>query len=161
MVDESLIVNLAPPRFAEHGGMTVAGLCRRYSFETNVGIPEQWRDFGGRAGEIAAGTGELFYGVCYNSDDEGNFDYMAGVEVTTDNNLPDGMDAVTVPPGRYIVFTHSGDIADFRKTAYTVWHKGLADADVTHRPAPDFELYDHRFDASTGRGDVEYWVPIE
>ena len=75
-------------------------------------------------------------------------------------SLPDGMTAVDIPAGRYAVFTHSGNIADFPTTVHAVWNGGLDAAGVSHRPAPDFELYDDRFDPRTGDGDVEIWIPI-
>ena len=70
------------------------------------------------------------------------------------------MDDVSIPAGRYAVFTHSGHISDLPKTVYTIWNKSLPDAGLNTREAPDFELYDCRFDPLTGRGDVEIWIPI-
>ena len=68
--------------------------------------------------------------------------------------------AVAIPAGRYAVFTHRGHISDIRRTWYTIWNKALPDAGLTARQAPDFELYDRRFDPETGRGEVEIWVPV-
>ena len=83
---------------------------------------------------------------------------MAGVPA--DGDTPDGMESLDVPAGQYAVFTHSGHIADLPKTIYTIWNKTLGEAGLKPRAAPEFELYDKRFDPETGRGIVEVWIPV-
>jgi AraC family transcriptional regulator len=153
--------DLAPPRIETRDAFTVAGLAARYSQETASTIPAQWDRFAPRAAEIQDVVPGAVYGVCYDGDGQGQFDYMSGLAVSRAESLPEGMTAVRVPAGRYAVFTHSGNIADFSKTVHAVWNGGLADAGVGHRPAPDFERYDERFDPKTGDGEVEIWIPIK
>jgi len=71
------------------------------------------------------------------------------------------MDSVSIPENRYAVITHSGQVPNLPKTVYTIWNKALPDAGLEPRKDPDFELYDSRFDPSTGNGDVEIWIPID
>ena len=71
------------------------------------------------------------------------------------------MEKHTLPAGTYAVFSHKGHISDFSKTVYSIWNKALVDNDMTPRHAPDFELYDSRFNPDTGRGEVEIWIPVE
>ncbi len=82
-MDESLIVTLDPPRFETGRTLLVAGLGERYSFETNHGIPLQWQRFVPYIGNIPGQVGNVAYGVCCNSDGAGNFEYIAGVEVSS------------------------------------------------------------------------------
>ena len=65
-----------------------------------------------------------------------------------------------IPAGTYAVFTHRGHISDLPKMVYTAWNKGLPDAGLEPTMAPDFEVYDERFDPKTGRGVVELWLPV-
>jgi AraC family transcriptional regulator len=157
---KDMIVDVAPPVLREQAAMRVAGLSLRCSFETSNQIPSLWQSFAARAAEITKPGNQIAYGVCTDGDGAGNFRYVAGVEVPTPTKLPEGMDDVTIPEGKHAVFTHSGHITDFPKTVYTIWNKALSEAGHTHRPAPDFERYDHRFDAATGRGEVEIWIPV-
>ncbi len=159
-MDTSLLTELKPPRIVERGAFQVAGHAERYSFATNHAIPDLWSRFALHFGQIPSQVGKTTYGVCYNGDAEGTFDYMAGVEVSGAPDQADDLTRMTVPAQRYAVFTHSGHISDIRKTVYTIWNKWLPEAEVTHANGPDFELYDERFDVATGTGEVEIWVPV-
>jgi len=160
-LDETLIVELTPPRIEFRSAFLVTGLAQKFTFETNHGIPALWQEFSARADEIPARVGSVAYGVCFNGDGAGNFDYMAGMETGAAVDGGVGFQTVELPAGKYVVFTHSGHISDFRKTAYTIWNKGLADAGVVQRGAPDFEVYDERFNGRTGQGEVDIWIPID
>jgi len=158
---EELIVELAAPRVETAGAFLVAGLGERYSFETNQGIPLLWQHLAEHAGRIPGRIESVSYGVCCNSDEEGNFDYIAGVEVTSFSGLPDDLSRCSIPEQKYLVFTHQEHISAIRKTVYTIWNAWLPNSDYQQAEGPDFERYDERFDASTGTGGVEIWVPIK
>ena len=160
-MDEDLIIDLAPPRFEDGGEILIAGLSERYRFETNQGIPQQWRKFGPYIGNLPGQIGAKTYGVSWNGDGAGNFEYVTGVQVRDFEDLPDEFARVRVAPQRYAVFTHTGNISTMRRTAYTIWNKALSEAGLTALDAPNFELYDDRFDPHTGDGEVEVWVPVE
>ncbi|WP_282610712.1 AraC family transcriptional regulator [Pelagibius sp. Alg239-R121] len=159
-MDASLLTDLQPPRIVDREAFRIAGLSERYSFETNHSIPDLWRRFAPHFEQIPNQIGKTSYGICFNGDAEGNFDYMAGVEVGSAEDENDGLARITVPAQRYAVFIHSGHISDIRKTVYSIWNKWLPEAEVSHAGGPDFELYDERFDGTTGRGEVEIWVPV-
>lgn len=159
-MDTSLLTDLKSPRFEDRAAFHVAGLSEQYTFETNHGIPALWQRFVPHIGHVPGQVGDAVYGVCYNGDGEGAFDYMAGVEVARPEDMPDDLVRTRIPAGRYAVFTHSGHISDIRKTTYTIWNQWLPEADVTHVEGPDFERYDERFDGETGAGDVEIWIPV-
>ncbi len=158
VMDASLFVDLKEPRFENRPEFRVAGLSERYTFETNQSIPALWQRLEPHLGHIPGQIGTITYGVCYNQDADCAFDYMAGVEVKGPQDLPSDFAHLSIPARRYAVFTHSGHIAEFRKTVYTIWNKWLPEADVSHDPGPDFELYDERFDGTTG--EVEIWIPV-
>ncbi len=159
-MDASLLTDLKSPRFEDRSAFHVAGLSERYTFETNHGIPALWQRFAPHIGRVPGQIGTVAYGICYNGDGDGNFDYMAGVEVRRPDDVPNELARLMIPAGRYAVFTHSGHISDIRKTVYTIWNKWLPESDVTHVEGPDFERYDERFDGETGKGDVEIWIPV-
>jgi AraC family transcriptional regulator len=160
-MDESLIVELNPPRFETGRTLLVAGLGERYSFETNHGIPLQWQRFMPYIGNIPGQVGNVTYGVCCNSDGAGNFEYIAGVEVSNFDELPAELRRVRIPAQRYAVFTHRDHISTMRATVYTIWNKWLPTLGHEVADAPDFERYDARFDPRSGTGEVEIWLPLK
>jgi AraC family transcriptional regulator len=157
-MDETLIVEIPPPRFEDGPAFTVAGLRATYTFETNQGIPAQWQRFAPYIGHIDGQVGFRTYGLCVPSESEGCFDYICGVEVAGDADLPEGFSRVQIEPCRYIVFTHRGHLSGIRNTTYTIWNKTLPDMGLSVLDAPNFELYLEDFSPETG--GVEIWLPV-
>lgn len=104
LMDSSLLTALEPPRFETSRPFLVAGLGERYSCETSAGIPMQWQRFAPYIGNIPGEVPGVFYGVCTNGDDAGNFDYVVGVEVLDFSDLPKDFQRVRVPAQKYAVF---------------------------------------------------------
>ena len=154
---KDLIVDVPKPELRERGAFRVVGLSVKCSFEDTSAIPALWQSVNVREPEVVGAIPGTAYGVCCDFDEGGHFRYLAGVEAT---EKTDGMDFVDIPANRYAVFVHNGHISDFSKTVYTIWNKSLPDAGLEPVKAPDFELYDHRFDPETGRGIVEVWIPV-
>lgn len=159
-MQKEMIVDVAAPVIQSRESFRVIGLSVQCSFGNNSPIPPLWQTLNARAAEFDERALDAGYGVCCDADGQGNFRYVAGFVGIANSPIPKGMDAVTMPAGRYAVFTHKGHIADFPKTVYTVWNKSLPDAGLEPRQAPEFELYDKRFDVATGRGVVELWIPV-
>ena len=160
VMDDSMLVPVKSPARHQRGRFQVTGISRAYNFETNYGIPEQWGLFMDRQTEIKSAVGGVSYGVCYNANADGNFFYLCGLETNTSAKIPNDMQKIEVPAGRYAVFEHDGHISDYRKTIYTIWNKTMKDEKLEPRGAPDFELYDQGFDPDSGLGFVEIWIPI-
>lgn len=160
IMDNSLLVAVKSPTIQVREQFQVTGISRQYTFETNYGIPEQWGLFVEHYHDIQTVTGDVSYGVCYDADAQGRFLYLTGLETDATTTVPNNMERIVLPVGRYAVFEHEGHISDYRKTIYTIWNKSLPEEGLEHRTAPDFEVYDNRFDADTGLGLVEIWIPI-
>jgi len=123
-MDSTAIDNLQAPRFATGKPMLVAGISERYSCENGAGIPGQWQRFHQSVGNIPSRIGPLAYGVCCNGDDAGNFDHIAGVEVSDFSDLPREFSRVRIPEERYAVFSHSDHISTIRRTINAIWNTG-------------------------------------
>jgi AraC family transcriptional regulator len=163
MLDSTPAANLQPPRFATARATLVAGVGERYNFCDNGGanIPNQWNQFHQKVGDIANRVGKLAFGVCCNGDDSGNFDYIAGVEVSDFSDLPREFARVRIPEQRYVVFTHAEHISTIRRTVIAIWNQWLPQSGLNVADAPNFERYDEKFDGATGNGGVEIWVPVK
>ncbi|MEO0918398.1 MAG: AraC family transcriptional regulator, partial [Pseudomonadota bacterium] len=160
-MQKEMIVDVPPPETKTRPAFRVIGLGKQASFDDNAALATLWQQFNAREDEIGDIVGDCAYGVCCAAGEQGHFRYVAGVAAPSDAGIPAGMEEIVLPDGKYAVFTHSGHIADFPKTVYTIWNKALPDAGLEPRPAPEFELYDKRFDVETGRGEVEVWIPIQ
>ncbi len=155
------VPDLAPPRFESHDPMRVAGLVDRYNCESTAGISGQWQRLGPYFGMIPKQVGRFAYGVCFNFDNEANFDYLCGVEVASDADLPKGLTSVSVPRQKYAVFTHVGHVAGVRATLSAIWNKGLPESGCQPTNGPNLERYGPEFNPMTGLGGFEIWVPIQ
>jgi AraC family transcriptional regulator len=160
-MDSTIIDNLQPPRFETGKPLLVAGIGERYTWETGgAAIPGQWQRFRHKVDEIPDRVGKVAYGVCCNGDDSGNFDYIAGVEVSDFSDLPREFSRVRIPEQRYAVFSHKDHISTIRRTVNTIWNHWLPGSGLKAADAPGFERYGENFDPPTGNGGLEIWVPI-
>src|SRR5258707_962967 len=125
-----------------------------------AGIPGLWQRFHLSVAHIPSRVGQLAYGVCCNGDDAGNFDYIAGVEVTDFSDLPREFMRVRIPEQKYAVFAHREHVSTIRRTVNTIWNQWLPASGLEAADAPNFERYDENFDSFTGNGGLEIWVPV-
>ena len=160
LMDSTLTDNLQPPRFETGKPLLVAGIGERYNHESGAGIPGQWQRFQQAVANIPGRVGQVAYGVCCNGDDAGNFDYIAGVEVSDFSDLPREFSRVRIPEQKYAVFTHRDHISTIRRTINTIWNHWLPASGLNAADAPSFERYDENFDPLTGNGGLEIWVPV-
>ena len=160
-MDETLMTNLEPPRFETAKALLIAGLGQRYSCDSSKAIPGQWQRFQPHLNHIPGQIGRTAFGVCCNSDDDGNFDYVCGVEVADFSGLPAEFTRVRLPAQRYAVFRHRDHISAIRRTVHTIWSKWLPESKYEAVDAPNFERYGEEFDPRSGNGGLEIWIPIK
>jgi len=157
---QQAITNLPRPRFVTGKPLLIAGIGERYTCESSAGIPAQWQRFLPHFGNVPHQVGNVAYGVSCNADDEGNFDYICGVEVTSFSDLPAEFARVRIPAQRYAVFKHADHISTIRSTMSSIFSEWLPQSGHQIADAPNFERYGEEFDGSTGYGGLEVWIPI-
>jgi AraC family transcriptional regulator len=160
-MDQRQLDNLAAPRIVNGATLLIAGNAARYGCDDSAGIPAQWQRFLPSFGHLPGQVGRVAYGVRYNDDDDGNFDYLCGVEVGTFTGLPASFDRVRVPEHRYAVFRHAEHVSTIRRTHHTIWSTWLPQSEHEAADAPSFERYGEEFDGATGLGGIEIWLPIK
>jgi AraC family transcriptional regulator len=158
-MNETMFTDLAPPRFETSKPLLIAGLSERYTWETSAAIPAQWQRFMPHIGSIAGQAGDTTYGVCCNGDDDGNYDYITGVEVGSFSDIPAEFSRVRIPEQKYAVFQHRDHVSTIRRTINTIWNKWLPESGHAIADAPNFERYQN-FDPRSGTGTIEIWVPL-
>jgi len=159
---EEKTIELSEPRRERSGPLTIVGLSRWYKYREVGGIPAQWVDFQPFEGTLGERKG-LWYGVCDGfNETEGTFRYTCGVAVDAANDVPPELEIIELPVRTYLAFAHKGHISELRHTMNAIWGQYLpASPDQADGAAPMFELYDEKFDAKTGRGGLEIWIPIK
>jgi AraC family transcriptional regulator len=153
------------PRIAHRPAFHVVGMAGHFTPATTSRIPELWQRFmEGPIDTIPHRRGHHTFGICLDGDpstiDEVGFTYLAAVEVERVAVVPAGLIAATIPANTYAVFTHVGHISRLSDTVKQVWAHWLPSSPHAHVSAPDFELYDERWDPRTGEGEIDVWVPV-
>jgi len=99
-------------------------------------------------------------GICMDMKDDGSFLYVIGTEVTTTENVPDGMVVKFIPAATYAVFTARGEIPSaIQKMTRYIYKEWLPKSKYRLANAPDFELYDER--SIRGKdSEVEIYIPV-
>ncbi|MDD4844419.1 MAG: AraC family transcriptional regulator [Anaerotignum sp.] len=148
----------------------LAGMRFQTSLRNNTLIGA-WESFGNRVGEIKNRTEHWeCYGICEASpdfeiiefDENTISNHFIGTEVSSFDELPQGMVGKKFCGGKYAVFTHKGKIETLKMTYDYIWGTWLlcSGAEIDHRD--DFELYDERFlGADNSRSEIDIYIPLK
>ncbi len=159
-LENIMSTQLESPSIQDRGALLIAGLSERYSQATRSGIPMQWQRFTPHLGNVPSQIGADAYGVCYNTDDDANMDYMSGVAVKDFSAVPPQLARLRIGPQRYAVFHHREHIASIGETFRAIFSQWLPESEYEIVDAPLFERYPPSFDGRTGLGGAEIWVPV-
>lgn len=152
---------LPEPRLVDEQELLIAGLGERFTTERAQGIAALWQRFVPHIGRVPGQQGGETYGVCCNPDEDGSFEYIAGVQVTRSDGLPAGWRHIRLPARRYAVFLHRGHISSIHETFAAIFQRWLPASALEVADAPEFERYSADFDPMAGTGQVEVWVPLK
>ncbi len=147
------------PRYEQRSAMVIVGISERYEEKAAGHIPSQWKRFAPLISGIEGKNGEAAFGVRYNFDSKGNFDYLCGVEVSATAVVEDSLCRLEIAPQKYLVFLHADNVSTIWNTCNEIqqsWPEGVEKLD-----APDFEYYGPNFDPLSGNGGVEIWIPVK
>ena len=160
-MDGSLLERLAPPRIVQGPTLLLAGMSAHYNHESSAGIPSQWQRFAPWIGHIPGQTGPaVTYGVICNADDNGDFDYLSGVEVSDFSGAPEELSRLRLAAQRYAVFANGGHVTQIKATCHAAWNEWLPASGEAPADAPFLEFYPESFDPLTGAGGFEVWLPL-
>jgi AraC family transcriptional regulator len=135
-------------------------------------IPPLWDEFHQRKDEIPNRIADTEIGYCeaVPVDQRKHTDecfYLACTEVNSVSSIPDGMTLRIIPPGRYAVFTHRGNLGEgstvdqLGHTYSYIYGSWLPKSGEELREAPDFEYYDHRFKNNSDDSEMDIYIPIK
>jgi AraC family transcriptional regulator len=148
------------PKIVNISAFAVVGMKYRGKNENNE-IPQMWQAFGPRVREIKNIVDDrVAYGISANVDEStGDFDYVAGFQVSTAEDIPEGMVHFEVPGGKYAVF--STTLPRIGETFHNAYHTWLPESDYQPAGGPEFELYDERFDPQEPTSEFDLYIPVK
>lgn len=154
------MTSITPDCFADGRPLLLAGPRRAHAFgDAPRTIAAQWRDLHA-LGPIPGRRGTAEYGAICGADPAAQtMEFLCGVEVESFDGLPPEMGRMRVPPQHYAVFIHRGGRATVHETWAAIW-EWLPRSGYVSAQTPDFELYGDRWNARTGTGEVEIWLPV-
>lgn len=157
---------LPEPAIKEAGPLFIVGMRQRFTHETRGAIPALWQRFVQHIGHIPNEKPQATFGVVLASgeDEENGFDYMAGIGVSSLDDLPEGLSGLRLPRRPYAVFHHSGHVSTIGATCGAVFGTWLPGSgrELAEGPLQLIEVYDSvRFDPRTGLGGLEIWIPLK
>ena len=101
-------------------------------------------------GNVPNQVGKDAFGVCYNFDNSGKFDYLTGVVVKNQEGSPFGLVQMAWPPHKYAVFSYGGHIAELRVVISAIWSEALPKSGYEAVHGPTLEKYGQQFDPNPG-----------
>ncbi|MBN1179692.1 MAG: GyrI-like domain-containing protein [Anaerolineae bacterium] len=145
------------PKIVTKPAFTVVGM-KYHGKNENDEIAQMWAEFNPRIPEIKHQSGPA-YGVCGNMEEDSSFEYVAGMEVSSTEGLPEGMTYWDVPEQTYAVFPCTlRTIHAAYEYAFQTWLPGSGYA---RGEGPDFELYEEEFDPEVEDPKLAIYVPIK
>jgi AraC family transcriptional regulator len=144
----------------------VIGLGGGFPEEPMEKIKALWDKFLKREDEIKNVKGAYSLGVCMmehpqiEKHDGDSFIYIAGSPVSSLSEVPPGMVTCEIPASRYAVFTHKGSLNKLPETMKYIFGTWVEKGGYEKKNAPDFELYDERFDPVSDNSEFDIYVPI-
>jgi AraC family transcriptional regulator len=160
-MDEQTSAEKAEPRFENGHFMLIAGLGGRFTAETTKAIPDLWEKFIPEMGKIPGQKSKVTYGICCNPDGKGGFEYIAGVEISKLDDLPEKYRWIEVQPQKYAVFEHKGSLDALPQTFQYIWKTWLPKSGHEAADAPEFERYSDDFNPKLNTGVLEIWLPLK
>lgn len=153
----------------------IVGLSTRFisimSQEKNnhIVIPKLWDTFFNQISSVKNRANSSLIGVCSYISDPSKKNhpdecfYLAGAEVSNIESeaTPTEMESLTVPAGRYAVFTHKGPLSKLDHTMNYIFGSWLPKSKEELRDAPDLEIYGDRFNPNSEDSEFEILIPIQ
>jgi AraC family transcriptional regulator len=92
---------------------------------------------------------------------ETEFEKWAAMEVSTDQNLPEGIEVFYLPGGLYAVFLHKGAAATGERTFRYIFETWLPDSGYSIDNRPHFEVLGEKYKNDSLDSEEEIWIPVK
>ncbi len=158
--------NEMKPELKKLPARTIVGMVYEGKNE-NQEIGQMWQVFNGRTAEIKhIKEGADAYGACAPMTEDldiskvQDFRYMAGIEVDSAEDLPEGMETWTLDHVDYAVFKHVGDVTLIGETYKKIYGEWFPESGYEVAHTYDYELYTEDFKPGFPDSVTYIYVPI-
>ncbi len=151
-------------KFEKKEGFKVIGLSHRASPEETM--HKLWEEYARRCHEIPnVIEKDKAYQICVFEPRSGNADpesylFIAGMVVSSIDQVPEGMVAHEVPAAQYAIFEHKGALDTLHKTYEYIFGAWLAENKCVMAEADCLEVYDERFKYGEEDSILDIYIPI-
>jgi AraC family transcriptional regulator len=147
------------PKIESRSAFRVVGLKYHGKNEQNE-IPQLWGEFAERVAEVQNRVeAHATYGIVGKHEDTGEFDYVAGLNVSPAADVPEGMVSLDVPAQTYAVF--SCTLPTIGHTLDYIHGTWLTASGYRQADGPALELYDEKFNPENPESLMYIYIPIE
>lgn len=138
------------------------------SYASNT-TPELWRRFMMRRKEVLDSLNTDRYSIQFyppgtgpmSGDLNAVFVKWAAIEVSATASIPEGMETMVLPAGRYAVFQHHGPASAFMKTFGFIFNNWLPGSEYLVDDRPHFEVLPENYRPDDPDASEEIWIPIK
>jgi len=131
-------------------------------------VTELWKNFNPNVKNIKErknGKDWIKYGVSYDRNVNKTYKYMASIEVSQFQNLPDDLITKIVPSQEYYHFTHSGSMEYLIHSIYSIYKVWLPEKKLKVKPntfsqVNHVERYDKRFYWTRADSEIDILIPM-
>ncbi len=97
-----------------------------------------------------------------NFSEETEFERWAAVEVSVAEDIPEGLEELSIKGGKYAVFIHHGLSSEFQKTKKFIFEMWLPNSTFQLDDRVHFEVMGEKyFGPSDANSEEEIWIPIK
>lgn len=128
-----------------------------------------WQAFMPRRNELTNKVNEDLYSIQDYSivedlsqfNEETTFIKWAAMEVENLDTIPEKMETITIPKGKYAVFIHKGPTSTFMYTAQQIYNMWLPKSGYLLDDRTQFEIMGEKYKgAEHPESEEEIWIPI-
>lgn len=124
-------------------------------------IPKLWNDFFSRIGEIKNISGPTVGAIDSSTNTPKQMDYIAGIEVSSVSDLPEGMVSLEIPKGKYAEFIHEGPVSNIDKTLDYIYGSWLPSSKLQRTDGPEYEVYPENYNPDSETAKMSLRIPIK
>ncbi len=151
-------------RFEEREAFIVMGLEAQDAMGGDA-MMDIWTKFFSIQDKLPEPVGNRSYGIYYPGEKydpttmQGH-NYLVGLEVKDNIELPKDLQLHKVPGGHFAVFEYVGDINEIGKAYEYIFGEWLSSGEYKPASLEWFESYDERFKGNSKESLAEIWVPV-
>jgi len=155
------------PRIEKIEATKLIGNKTNMSFVNNKTM-ELWQSLMPRRKEITNSVGTELYSVeLYNDrmffknfDPTKEFEKWAAIKVNEFDDVPDGLETLIIPKGKYAVFHYKGKPSEAQSTYQYIYGQWMPNSEYELEDRPHFALMGEKYKGEDPESEEEFWIPI-